>query len=190
MQGALLTCILTIGGALSGVSADLSFPLWRPGDTIVERKFIPSESNRHGELRVVQRGPARCVQTLLYSASLPRGLRAIRNKEIYYWPPRQAGHEDSTNYLALLQRAVQTLRAGSAPGPDDPREKVLIEFILDGDQAGFAIYQVDLEEAADGMQIRAARPLEVSSASTNYIRRDMELMAATALQVESDSNSP
>jgi hypothetical protein len=148
-------------------------------DVLIRKAFIPSEKRIHGELRLVKRGGAMVLQTLLYSRFLRLGLDSIRSKELYYWPPSQPGHEDSARYLAAIESAKKNIFADFDAREDksDPRQKMLIEFVLSKDDASFAVCEVELDQKGREVTIRSRKPLVVERASRAYIARAMKIQA-------------
>jgi hypothetical protein len=150
-------------------------------DRVLRRAFLPSASNVHGELRIVRRGDAACVQTLLYSKALRRGLQAIQRKELAQWPPGMPGQADSATYLAALSRArTIVLQRFDAQPAADRRQKMLIEFVLSGSTGLFALYAVELSGEGADVHIERKEPLEVHEASAAYLARAMRGMAESA----------
>lgn len=169
---------------LLGASAVLAgeLPGWRPDEPVERRCCIPSEANRHGEVRVIRRGEAECVQTLLCSPMLARGLKAIRGKEMGNWPEGAPGHADSTNYIALLREAEVIVREEFEQRADksDLRQRMLIEFVCDEQAAHVAVYAVEIQESNQAWRVTSARLLGQRPLSRAYARRDMDLMIENA----------
>lgn len=181
--------VLGCAGAEESLPAALKA---QPGEPYERRAFIPSAGNRHGEVRVLQRGGADCVQTLLYSPALARGLRAIRGKEFGSWPEGSPGHADSTNYIALLRETETAVREAFEKRVDraDLRQKMLIEFLCSASGAWVSIYSVDLVEQEGGLAIAAVRLLGARSVARDYARRDMDLMLENAAHPPAATDAP
>ncbi len=183
MRGLLLSLGLLAAGLAVGAAA--GDPPLCPGEEACERRaYIPSAQNRHGELRVLARDGQRCVQTLLYSPALARGLKAIRGKEFGAWPEGSPGYADSTNYLAALREAETAVREAfeRRADPSDVRQKMLIEYLCAEREAWVVIYAVDLAEQGGEQKIVAARPLARRAVSCDYARRAMDLMVENAFR--------
>lgn len=175
----LLTVVaVAISTALAAATAVERPLLKHEGDRIARRAFLPSAERRHGELRLVRRGDATCVQTLLYSSAMRRGLQNMRKRERNFWPEGQAGFVDSTAYLAALEQAARRIEQAFDERTDrnDARQKMLIEFVLAADAAFFAIFEVEIEDDPAGARIVERRPIVVADASRDYVRREMLLM--------------
>jgi predicted RND superfamily exporter protein len=192
LPGAIALVLCAAGGSLAGAvpaaGADRA-PLLDPrSDRELRHAFLPSERNVHGELRLVRRGDAWVLQTLLYTHQLRRGVQRMRRKELYAWPEEQPGREDSQRYLADLERAADRAieRARAAPPKADVEsslQTLLIELVLDRRDALWAFYDVEL--AGDGARRRvvARTPFLVGEASRVYLRRAFEVQAAAGFDL-------
>ena len=182
----LLAIVLFAAAAARGAepAPAVAPPLCACEEACERQVFIPSAQNRHGEVRVLKRAGVDCVQTLLYSPALARGLKAIRGKEFGAWPEGSPGHADSTNYLAALRRAETTVREEFERRPDSSelRQKLLIEFLCAERAAWIALYRVELAEQGGVVKIARAEPLEVQPVSCAYARRAMDLMIENAFR--------
>lgn len=151
----------------------------------VRRAYIPSDDRVHGELRLLRRGDSWVLQTALWSKRLRRGVQRIDKKERYYWRPENEGYADSERYRQDLARAKQLVVEAFEDGAeenDDPRQQLLIEFVLgpcDGKrcEASYALYAVELEEGDEGWAIQRATPIVERAASSAYVRRAMRIQA-------------
>lgn len=181
-----LIAILILAAGASGAepAASADAPLCRGEEACQRQVFIPSAQNRHGEVRVLKREGVDCVQTLLYSPALARGLKAIRGKEFGAWPEGSPGHADSTNYLAALRQAETTVREEFERRADrtELRQKMLIEYLCAEHTAWVALYRVELAEQDGAMKITRAEPLDVRPVSCAYARRAMDLMIENAFR--------
>jgi hypothetical protein len=172
---AMLVASVPLAAATAGArAADAAKPA---AETIVRRAFLPSPQRIHGELRLVERGDTLVLQTLLYSDALRRGVDRIRKKELYYWPAGRAGSEDSTRYLAGLDRAKRHVleRFASPAGMTDPKPRLLIEFVLAPARAEIGFYDVEIKRAAQGFDVQDRKPIEVLTASRDYLARAMRI---------------
>jgi hypothetical protein len=155
-------------------------------DVLVDRAFVPSERSVHGEVRGIRRDGGVCVQTILYSRILRRGLAGIERKEREAWPPDRDGFEDSSLYLSSLEDASRQMlsRSDNSRNPEDPKQKMAIEFVLSDTRAFHAIYDVDLSESETGVVIEAKEIVALRDASPSYVSRAMRLMVASAFHVD------
>lgn len=87
---------------------------------------VPDANRRVGVVRLLSRGNAVVVQTLLDSRLLARAVAEIRAKEKRAWGDADAA---STAYLAALESALATVE--SRPADDERRRRLLIEFAAD-----------------------------------------------------------
>jgi hypothetical protein len=184
-----LVAVLALAAPLAAGSPEISVdPRLLDGSTgrPLARAFIPSDKNVHGEVRLLERGDALCVQTLLYSSALRRGLRQMRRQELGAWPEGDEGYDDSTEYLENLERARARVLERFAEREDrtDSRQKMLIEFVLSDTAALYALYELEITGQPPDVAIRDKRPIVVRSASRYYVRRAMRLMLESAFGEE------
>ena len=156
----------------------------RADDSLIARTFIPSSNNVHGEVRLLKRGDGCCVQTLLYSKFLRRGLFELEKKEREAWPGNFVCHDASTNYLGCLKTARDQVL--DAPGSADSNRvyRMMIEFEQRPDFAGFSVYALDLEGEPE--QLRVVNPVRISGSEAHpfYISRAMQIMAIQSFAAE------
>jgi len=155
-------------------------------DVMTERAFVPSERNVHGEVRVLRRDGAVCVQTLLYSRILRRGIAGIEKKEREAWPSDHEGFDDSSEYLTSLESASKEIldRWETNHDPSDAKQKMAIEFVMSDTKAFYAIYDVKLTDSSDGMQIEDKDLVVLRDASPSYVSRAMRLMVSSAFHID------
>jgi hypothetical protein len=183
-RSALRAATTTLAAAIllgAGGAAERTALLDTGRDEVVRRVAVPSADRRHGEVRIVRRGPHVVVQTLLYSKVLPRVIGEIAGKEARNWPAGKAGHEDALRYVESLRRARDEAPPASA---EDRRRKLRIEFV-DGAPAPFvAITGVEIEEQGGALRIAGTRePTTVLDLSATYVRANMRLIVADAFDV-------
>lgn len=167
--------LLVLATAAAAAAAD---------DVVVTKAWVPSSDRRVGEVRIVRRGDAAVIQTLLYTSLLKRAVDAIHDKEDGNWPPGRAGHDDARRYLAALD--AQAARVLAAPAPDDRRRRLLIEFVLDGDDARVIVGDFDMAGGPDDVRVTERRPVETLALSPSYVRRNMRLIVADAFDLPPD----
>jgi hypothetical protein len=151
-------------------------------DRRLERAYVPSPARRAGEVRLLRRGDASVVQTLLYSKLLRRVIGEIRKKELANWP----GSPDAAAYLAALSQAQQTIwrRLPKDRHLPDRRQKLWIEFILAPDAAVVGIGAFEMDEKDGEVLVVRREPLAVLEPSREYVRRNQRLIAADAFPGE------
>ena len=175
--------------ALSNFTADGLTPRAGvlPGapEEIVERAFVPNGRNAHGEVRLVHRDGALCVQTILCSPELVRSLQAMERKERANWPDGADHHADSQGFLERLSLATDRALEDFAARSDgaDARRKLLIELILDDDAAWYAFYIPEIDTSAGRLDVRNPRRLFLRQASPAYIARAMRLQLESAFHL-------
>ncbi len=163
-----------------------------PAGPFMARAFIPSSNNVHGEVRLIRRGNVACVQTLLYSKYLRRGLYEMEKEERRCWGEEHGGHVDSTNYLAdmhIIRDAVmgdETREATQSTASPDPLKKMMIEFSLGPGTAGYTLSKLRLDGPADALRVVDPEPVVSRAANPFYISRAMQLMVSRAFAAPSD----
>jgi hypothetical protein len=155
-------------------------------DRVVARAFVPSEAQRVGEVRLVRRGDADVVETLLYTKVLSRVVGEIRKKELANWPADRPGHADALRYIDALEdarRAIWNAMPQPTPG-SDRRQKMWIDFVLAGDAAGVALGRCGLDESGPMVRSTNRQTLAVLLLDREYVQRNMRLIAADSFSVE------
>lgn len=188
----LLLCLalsnMNLGG-LEGDFSDVPGPrhevLQADGEELVRRALIPNERHAHGEVRLVRRDGALCLQTILCTPELERMVKAIDREERRHWPAGADGHADSRAFLAYLGLATadalelhRTVDEGS-----DARRKLLIELILDGDEAWFGFASPEIDTSQGRLDVVPGHVLSWNEASTLYLSRAMRLQLAEAFHL-------
>ena len=153
-------------------------------DEVVARGLVPSPERRVGEVRLIRRGDADVVQTLLYTKVLSRVVGEIRRKELANWP-EGPGHDDALRYVDALVAVQKQLwgRLSAAAPTRDRRQKMWIEFVLAPREALIASGALEMEEAGGEVRVLRREPLVVLEPSRDYVRRNMRLIAADSFHV-------
>jgi len=157
-------------------------------DRVVARSFVPSAERRVGEVRLIRRGEADVVQTLLYTKVLRRVVGEIRQKELANWP-EGPGREDALRYvdaLAAVQKQLSGRPSGAAKA-QDRRQKLWIEFVLAPRAAAVAIGAFEMEEHGGEVRVLRRETLALLQPSRDYVLRNMRHIAADAFHVEGDA---
>jgi hypothetical protein len=155
-------------------------------DRVVQRAFAPSPEEKVGEVRLIRRGDADVVQTLLYSKLLARVVAEIRRKELANWPAGQPGSEDAQRYVAMLD-AVQKKIWDRMPRDEvgaDRRQKMGIEFVLTQDAALVVVGAIAIDEQQSDVRVVRFEPLAAFEPSRDYAQRNMRLIAADSFHVD------
>jgi len=161
----------------------------RSQDRILERADIIARGRKHGEVRLIERGSVRVVQTLLYSKVLRRVLSRIRERERVNWPADREGHEASARYVAALERAERSVPAapGGHPGAADERRRpLLIEFAVSNSGEGVALLEPELKEVDGRLVVEGARLIEALELPRDFVEQNMRLIAEENLSVKPD----
>jgi len=157
-----------------------------PGsDLVLARSAVPSPERRVGEVRLIRRGEADVVQTLLYTKVLRRVVGEIRRKELSNWP-EGPGHEDALHYVDVLAAVQQRIwaRLSASKAVRDRRQKMWIEFVLAPGAALVACGAFEMDEPAGEVRVLRRETLMVLEPSPDYVRRNMRLIAADAFHAE------
>lgn len=181
-------CKRAIPAALAGVivavafgvaGADLSDLEDLSGEILHADTVVPEPSRKVGEVRLLQRGDAVVVQTLLSTRLLERVIAEIGSKEKRNWPE---GDEATAAYLAALDNARRRLEQRDA-GPDwsRRRHRLLIEFAAADDYG--AVFVGTYDFAGDGRTVRDREVFEVLSLRRDYVLRNMRLILADSFGV-------
>jgi hypothetical protein len=155
-------------------------------DRLIARVEVPSPAQRVGEVRLVKRGDADVVQTLLYSKVLSRVVAEIRAKEAANWPPGREGHDDMKAYVEALDRVRKRIW-DEQPKDErraDRRQRMLIEFVLGERDALVAVGSFEMEETEAAPRITSRRVDVVLEPAREYVRRNMRLIAADSFHRE------
>jgi len=157
-------------------------------DELLARSDVPSPEQRVGEVRLIRRGDANVVQTLLVTKLLSRVVGEIRRKELANWP-EGPGHEDALRYVDALGAVQRTLwgRLRAAEPASDRRQRMWIEFVLAPGASlvaigGFGAFE--MEEPGGELRVPRRETLAVLEPSRDYVRRNMRLIAADSFHVE------
>jgi len=183
--------ILALGFAIASNAAPAAPPagelLDRSQDRILQRAPITSRGRTHGEVRLVERGSVRVVQTVLYSKLLRRVLAEIGERERENWPADREGHEASARYLAALERAERAIPPASDRGADaERRRSLLIEFAVSNSGEGVALLAPQLKELDGALVIEGTRLIEVLELPREFIQRNIWLIAEEHFAIQPD----
>jgi len=153
------------------------------GDRIVRSAIVPSDLLPQGEVRLLRRGEAVVMQTVLNSRFLKRVVAEIRNKESASWPAQREGHADSIRYVAALTEGYDRIQRKSRQRKNraERRQKLLIEFILSGKSALVAVYEPELAEEEGHYRVTSKTPVAILEMSRAYVRGNIFEIAWDAL---------
>ncbi len=155
-------------------AAAIAEPSDRSSDVIVARKAIEARGRDHGEVRLVRRGNAAVVQTLLVTRSLKRAAARIREKEEANWPEDSRGYGASRVYVEALEDAVaEVLEAART----DRHRRLLIEIELSENAGGIALSKPITQAGADGITLVTSEPITRLEVPCSWARREIALVA-------------
>jgi hypothetical protein len=149
-------------------------------DQVVQRTFVPDPSQRVGEVRILRRGDATVVETLIYSKVGSRVVGEIRKKELANWP----GSPDVTVYLDALSQVQQTVeRRLPTDRAADRRQKIWIDFVVAPAAAFIAIGAFESTLEGGEVKVVSREPLALVQPSREYVERNQRLIAADSFKV-------
>jgi hypothetical protein len=155
-------------------------------DRIVRSAFVPSKTLRQGEVRLIRRGRAAVLQTVLSTRYLKRVIAEIRRKEAASWPEGRNGQTDSLRYVDALTRAQAGIQERYR-GRGGRRQRLLIEFILSDGDSLVALSEPEIEEDGDGhFLVVSKRPVAVLPLSRTYVRGNFYEISRDALKLEGE----
>jgi hypothetical protein len=175
---AVALCAVTSGGG-TAVAADV----------VLAKVPVPDAQRPVGEVRLLQRGDATIVQTLLVTRLLPRVTAEIRLKEERNWPSDAAGHEDMLAYVAALNAAEEQLRASLPPadarnvGDVDRRLRLLVEFSASAVDAGVEISEFASTAEDRPYEVARRRTIAMPAVGRAYVLRNMRLILADSFHL-------
>jgi len=151
-------------------------------DRVVKRTIVPDDVRRQGEVRLVARGDAVVVQTLLETRILRRAVAEIRKKEERNWPVGAAGHDDMRRYVDALATVAGELGAAHP----DQRHRLLIELVATADGGGVVIGTFEGDEDDGALRPTGARTMATPAVGRDYLLRNMRLILADAFDLDED----
>lgn len=156
-------------------------------DRVVARTVVPDAARKVGEVRLVTRGEATVVQTLLATKVLGRVVAEIRKKEERNWPRDAEGYRDMLRYLDTLEAAAADVRkrrdtVGTA-GHDDRRLRLLIEFVASESASGVLFADFEAAEIDGAIQPTSRRPIATLALRRAYVFPNMRLILADSFGV-------
>lgn len=183
MGGAMHTIAVAVLAVLVSAStapADPSGFADASADKVHAAVSVPEPARKVGEVRLLSRGDAVVVQTLLSTKLLGRVVGEIRQKEEGNWPKDS---EDTRAYLMALEAAREKLEKRDV-GPDwrDRRHRMLIEFIADA--SGHAVLVGTYKVSGEGNVVPASRELfSTLTPSRPYVLGNIRLILADSFDV-------
>jgi hypothetical protein len=169
--------------AVSFAAAPTGPPSDAAADRVVMRTDVPDATRKVGEVRLVQRGDAIVVQTLLSTKVVSRVLAEIRKKETANWPADRPGHEDMERYLGTIERNAEALRGERDAADGDRRVRLAIELVATKDAQGLVLATFGGGDAGGYLEPTERRVLETAALGRPYVVRNMRLILADTFHV-------
>lgn len=133
--------------SVSTARSDTARFLDASSDTVHAGVAVPEPSRKVGEVRLVSRGNAVVVQTLLSTRLLARVIGEIRVKEERNWPNDS---QAARAYLEALEAARERLETREVrPNWRDRRCRMLIEFVADSSDQAVLVGTYDVSDEGD-----------------------------------------
>ena len=154
-------------------------------DRVVASTPVPDAARKVGQTRLVSRGGATVVQTLLSTKLLKRVIAEIRAKEDRNWPAGQPGEDGKRAYLDALDSARQTLDRRT-PGPEwaDRRQRLLIEFAADVSSSTVLVGTFETLPGDDEPGPLQREAFATLDPPRDYVLRNMRLIVADSFHVD------
>lgn len=155
-------------------------------EQVIHRAFVPETPPYQGEVRLILRGPAVVMQTILDSKVLGRVVAAIKKKELKRWPEGREGWLDSRLYVDALQETAKQIkqRAKADKSRTDRYLKLLVEFVLDGNQHFAAFYAPTLQRDEDHLQVMDKELLLKLEPSRGYVLENILEIALDTFHID------
>ncbi|HYD47116.1 MAG TPA: hypothetical protein VEB21_02145 [Terriglobales bacterium] len=154
-------------------------------DQLINRTYLEPQTKPVGEVRLLRRGNASVVQTMLYTEVLRRVVGEISKKENNNWPQDHPQRGDAARFLDALTEAQQIMwsKVPKHERGADRRQNLLIEFVLSPEASVVLFSEYELRDGPDGVEITDRRLLSSLELSREYVRRNMELIVADSFKV-------
>ena len=177
--GLLIICLLL---------PELSFASQGSPELPIRYAPVPADPPYQGEVRLLRRGSAQVVQTVLNSKVLNHVVAAIQKKELKSWPRDREGSGDSRRYTEELVRAYHIVRerAKSRHKIGERHLQLMIEFVLEGGRGYVALYAPTLTQEGDRPVLHEKELLKKLPLSRDYLHENMQLIIQDSFQVEAD----
>jgi len=177
----------TLAAAPAASSAPPTLPaglLDASADKVLSRIVVPDPSRRVGEVRLIARGGAVVVQTLLSTKVLARVVAEIHKKEEAAWPPGSATSADSRDYLEALDALLHDLETHQpAVTWAERRRRMLIEFVADDSSAGVILGGWDGDDVDGALNPAERKAMKLLVPARQYVLRNMRLILIDSFHV-------
>jgi hypothetical protein len=173
-----------VAAAVAGAATPPSIvPTDAGADRVVKRTDVPDATRKVGEVRLVQRGDAIVVQTLLATKAIARVLAEIHKKETENWPADRPGHDDMERYLAAIDENVEALRGERDAADGDRRVRLAIELVATKDAESLVLATFAGDETGGFLAPTDRRVLGTVALGRAYVVRNMRLILADSFHV-------
>jgi hypothetical protein len=151
-------------------------------DVVHARTVVPDDVRAVGEVRLVQRGGATVVQTVLATKLLRRVVAEIAHKERGNWAPDQPGVDGMQRYVDAVEAAARELEAArdAAGGGGDRRLRLIIEFVATPDAAGVALATFDASGQEGTFETPGRQGMSAFPLPRPYVLRNMRRILSDA----------
>ena len=184
-MGALVYGILALSVVSASAGEELPATLLEAdGDRVIATTVVPDDVRKVGEVRLVARGDATVVQTLLATRTLDRVVSEIRRKEEANWAAGDPQRASMERYLSSVFRIADALVAKREAQPDgDRRLRLLIEFVASAGATGVLVGEFGGDEVDGRLRPTGRRPIETFALPRAYVLRNMRLILADSFHV-------
>ncbi len=183
----LLGVLLAPPGAAAGPVPSRLLPLLDSSlDRVVRSAPLPSPERPQAEVRLIRRGRAAVMQTVIHSRAMWQVVGAIRTKEESAWPEGRQGHDDSQRYVEALvwaSRQAPERKEPSSTGSSRLRS-LAIEFVLAPKESFVAFLAPEVEVSGGRFRLLSRRPISVLPLSRDYVRGNLYEIARDALRLD------
>lgn len=157
---------------------ELSFAAQGASELLIRRAPVPAEPPYQGEVRLLRRGSAQVVQTLLRTKVMNHVIAAIQKKELRDWPQEREGSADSRRYTEELVQAYHAVRIRAKDRQDvgDRHLQLMIEFVKEEERCYVALYAPTLTQEGDRLVPQKKELLKKLPLSGNYVQKNMQLI--------------
>ncbi len=146
-------------------------------DKVLSRVVVPNPARRVGEVRLLARGGAVVVQTLLSTKVMGRVVGEIRKKEEAAWPQGSAARADSESYVGALEALAKDLDSRQVTvNWAERRQRLLIEFVADDSSAGVILGSWDGDEVDGALEPKQRGTITRLVPNRDYVLRNMRLI--------------
>ena len=155
-------------------------------DVIDTRKPVPSKEKPQGELRLVSRGEARVIQTLIFSRFPSRFLKAMKKIEAIAWPIEMIGKGDSNLYMTGVELAIgyANTQYPFRKNKEDKRKKLLMELVYSPKHCFAAFYLFELDDSKDVPTVATRELFSLVPLSSQYVKREQVLILEDAFEFD------